>query len=329
VLFFTNNQVNADYVHPKPSPETEEQRLIRAIETAKKSVVKIETVKMDGTDGMGSGVILKDNGFILTNDHVLSNARHVTVVLFSGKKFNGVIAGRSPKNDLAILKINATGLVVPKWGDSRKLQIGQTAVAIGNPYKFESSVSQGIISAVDRRIPARGIIYKDLIQTDAAINPGNSGGALIDSRGMVIGVNTLVYTGKSGHSAQGIGFAIPIHRALLVAKQLMSEKILVDPRPWIGVQGITITREMAEMNMLPVNSGVLVTEIHPVSPAERAGLRRGDIVVLSDGKKVLHIDHFKQALDTKKPGDDMDLRVWRDGKLITITLKVSQRSVAP
>jgi serine protease Do len=312
-----------------PTQETDEIRLIKAIDRARISVVRIETDKTDGTKGVGSGIIIKENGFILTNDHVLKNARHVVVVIFNGKKFNAVVNGRSPRNDLAILKINASGLTVPKWGDSRKLNIGQTAIAIGNPYRFEGSVSHGIISALDRRIPASGIIYKDLIQTDAAINPGSSGGALIDSRGMIIGINTLLYTGRSGQSAQGIGFAIPIHRALLVAKQLMSEKILVDPRPWIGLQGIDVTRSMAEMNMLPVNSGVLITDIHPVSPAERSDLRKGDIVIMADDRNVLNTQQFKDALDVKKPGDDMVLRIWREGKLITVTLKVSQRTVAP
>lgn len=309
--------------------DSEEDRLIKAIDKVKKSVVRIDTKTEGGGSGIGSGVILTTDGYIITNLHVLRNSEKITVTIYNGKKFHAVVAGKSPRNDLAVLKINSSGLKVPRWGDSRKLEIGQIAVAIGNPFKFEGSVSRGIISALDRRIAAAGIIYKDLIQTDAAINPGNSGGALIDSRGTVIGINTLIYTGSSGYSAQGLGFAIPIHRALAVARKLMSRKVFLDPRPWIGVQGINITREMAEMNMLPVNMGVLITEVQSVSPAERGGLRQGDIVVQADGELVRNIEDLKGVLNKKKPGEDLILRVWRGEKRITITIKVSQRSVAP
>ncbi|MFP4498842.1 MAG: S1C family serine protease [Vulcanimicrobiota bacterium] len=310
-------------------PKDIESTMIKAINKVKPSVVKIETITPSGGNGLGSGVILKENGFIITNNHVLRNSERIVVEIYNGKKFNGALIGTSPRNDLAVIKINAAGLKVPKWGNSQNLQIGQTAIAIGNPYKFEGSVSQGIISALDRRIPAAGIIYKDLIQTDAAINPGNSGGALIDSKGRVIGINTLVYSGKGGHSATGLGFAIPIHRALQVARQLISKKQYFDPRPWIGVQGMSVTREMAEMNILPTNQGVLITGIQPVSPAERAGLQKGDIVIQVNDKVIKGVDDFKQLLSGSNPGDEMTLKVWREEKLITISMKVSHRAVAP
>ncbi len=309
------------------SPDNDEQKMIRAINRVSPSVVKIETVTGKGDSGLGSGIILKDNGYILTNLHVLRNASRIVVTLYNKKKFNAVLVGQSPQNDLAVLKINSSGLTVPNWGDSRKLKIGQVAIAIGNPYKFEGSVSRGIISALDRRIPASGIIYKDLIQTDAAINPGNSGGALINSDGRVIGINTLVYTGQRGHSAQGLGFAIPIHRALDVARVLMAREVKYSPKPWIGINGRTITREMAEMNMFPVNMGVMITEIQPVSPAERAGLRRADIVIRVDNQLVRNVEDFQKILSEKKPGDNMEILLWREEKRMTVDVKISQRTV--
>jgi len=308
---------------------SEEEKQVKAINKVRPSVVRIEVKTKTGGSTFGSGVVLTDKGYIVTNLHVLRDSSQIIVILFNEKKFHGKIIGESPRNDLAVIKINAEGLKVPEWGDSKKLEIGQVAIAIGNPFKFEGSVSRGIISALNRRIAASGIIYKELIQTDAAINPGNSGGALIDSSGKVIGINTLVYSGDGKHAAQGLGFAIPIHRALEVSRQLMARRPLYNPAPWIGVSGINVTREMAEMNMLPVNLGVLITNIQPVSPAERADLRKGDIVVQMDERIIRSVDEFKTALAQKTPGTDIVLKVWRGDKVIAVKVKVSQRSSPP
>lgn len=317
---------------------SEEEQQIRAINRVKPCVVKIETVNQDGGTGTGSGVIIKEDGFIVTNYHVVKEANRIVVRMQEGKdegdeksykKYHAVVAGMSPRNDLAVVKINATGLKVPPWGDSKDLKIGQVAIAIGNPYKFEGSVSRGIISALNRRIAAGGIIYKELIQTDAAINPGNSGGALIDSRGEVIGINTLVFSGKSGMPAQRLGFAIPIHRALDIARQLMSHTRPTSNQPWIGINGIDVTREMAEMNMLPVNQGVLITDVQAVSPAERGGVMKGDIVCEADGDLIKNVLDFKKILAKKKVGDTIELKIWREEKRFTLKIKVSQRSMSP
>jgi len=311
-------------------PPNEEQRIIRAIKRAKPWVVNIRATGLRPSGNSfvetGSGIVLKTNGFILTNYHVVKGAKNVTVTIFNGKKFHGVVTGSSPRDDLAVVRINASGLKVPKWGNSKVLKVGQVAIAIGNPYKFDWTVSRGIISAVKRNIREGGIVYKEMIQTDAAINPGSSGGALIDSNGKVIGVNTAVYAGKGGHLAQGLGFAIPIHRALKVAGRLLSKKVLYKPKPWIGISGIDITPQMAEENLLPVQCGVLITNVYPVSPAKRGGLRKGDIVVLVNDKTIRKVSDFKKILNKSRPGQTLKLTVWREEKSLTLSIKVTQRS---
>lgn len=322
------------YGKPKPAskPVTEEDKLVKAIESTKQSVVYIRAVGTlssgDPFKETGSGVVLKENGFILTNYHVIKTANDITVTIYNGKKYHAIVVGKSPKDDLAVIKINCDGLKKPKWGNSKTLKIGMTAIAIGNPYKFDWSVSRGIISGLNRQMAAAGIIYREMIQTDAAINPGSSGGALIDSAGEVIGINTIVHTGSSNYAAQGLGFAIPIHRALKVSQMLMSNKVFYNPKPWVGIGGINVTPDMAETSMLPVRMGVLVTSIQPVSPAERGGLRRGDIVVMGNDKIIRSVSDFKQIIADSKPGQTMTLSVWRGDKNMTITLKVSQRSSA-
>ena len=313
-------------------PVSEEDKLVRAIENVKQSVVYIRAVGTsssgDAFKETGSGVVLKENGFILTNYHVIKTANDITVTIYNGKKYHAIVAGKSPKDDLAVLKINSNGLRKPRWGNSKRLKIGMTAIAIGNPYKFDWSVSRGIISGLNRQMAAAGIIYREMIQTDAAINPGSSGGALIDSAGEVIGINTIVHTGSSNYAAQGLGFAIPIHRALKVSKMLMSNKVFYNPKPWVGIGGMNVTPEMAETSMLPVRMGVLVTSIQPVSPAERGGLRRGDIVVMGNDQIIRSVSDFKKIIADSKPGQTMTLSVWRGDKNMTINLKVSQRSSA-
>lgn len=312
------------------SQASEEDRIIKAIESAKVSVVNIQAAGVRPGGGSftetGSGIVMKENGFILTNNHVVKDARDITVTIYNGKKFHGIVAGRAPKEDLALIKINASGLRVPEWGNSKTLKIGQVAIAIGNPYKFDWSVSRGIISNTNRRIPAPGILYQEMIQTDAAINPGSSGGALIDSHGRVIGINTLIYTGTRSHSAQGLGFAIPIHKALEVSSMLLSKKVLYDPQPWIGINGMDVTPQMAERSLLPVRRGVLITQIHPVSPAERGGLLKGDIVVEVNNSLVRTIAEFQKILSSSQPGDNLIIGVWRGNKKLTINVQVAQRS---
>ncbi|MCE1247318.1 MAG: trypsin-like peptidase domain-containing protein [Firmicutes bacterium] len=310
---------------------SEEEKLIQAIGNVKPCVVNIQAVGVrPGGDNFvetGSGIVIKKNGYILTNYHVVKDAKDITVTIFNGKKIYAVIAGKSPRDDIAVIKIGQENMKVPKWGNSKNLKIGQVAVAIGNPYKFDWSVSRGIISALNRRLPAQGTLYVEMIQTDAAINPGSSGGALMDSSGRVIGVNTLVYTGSGGHNASGLGFAIPIHRALKISNMLMANKVLYDPKPWIGIAGKDITQELAEAYVLPVQMGVMLTDVNPSGPAGEAGLRKGDIVVQCNNKQIRNVNDMKNILNNSKPGDTLKLSVWRGEKNMVITIKVSQRSV--
>jgi len=321
ILFATG----AGFAQSKPL--TEEERIVKAINKVKTSVVNIRaTGRRPGGRNFvetGSGIVVKHNGFILTNYHIVRYSSNIMVTIYNGKKYHGVVIGKSPRDDIAVLRINATGLKKPKWGNSKTLKVGQTAIAIGNPYKFDWSVSRGIISQIRRTVKVKklGIIYKQMIQTDAAINPGSSGGALIDSRGRVIGMNTLVFS-----PAQGIGFAIPIHRALKVSQMLMSRKVYYNPKPWIGISGRNITPEMAEMNMMPIEMGVLITNVQPISPAHRGGLRKGDVVVLVNDNLIRKVADFKRVLANSKPGQVLKLSIWRGEKNLTLNIKVSQRS---
>jgi serine protease Do len=309
---------------------SEEDRLIQAIKNVKPCVVNIQAtgIRPGGENFIetGSGIVVKKNGYIITNFHVIKDAKDITVTIFNGKKLHAIVAGKAPRDDIAVLRINMTTLKVPKWGNSKNLKIGQVAVAIGNPYKFDWSVSRGIISALNRRLPAAGILYLEMIQTDAAINPGSSGGALMDSSGKVIGINTLVYTGSGGNGASGLGFAIPIHRALKISNMLMSQKVYYDPKPWIGIAGKDITQEMAESYVLPVQMGVMLTEVHAAGPAAAGGLRKGDIVVQCNDKLVRNVNDLKSMLSSSKPGETLKMSIWRGEKNIIINIKVSQRS---
>lgn len=312
---------------------TEEEKVVEAIEKVKPSVVNIQIVGKNEAGnqvtGSGSGVVLPDTNYILTNYHVIRYAQNIIVTVSNGKKYHAIVHGESKKNDLAVLKVNAEGLRAVKWGNSKKLKIGQVAIAIGNPYKFDWSVSRGIISALNRNISASGVRYVELIQTDAAINRGNSGGALIDANGRVIGINTLVYRGENKGEAEGIGFAIPAHRAKIIAERLIAKQVYYSAEVWIGVSGMTVTQEMAEANLLPINCGVLVTAVQPVSPAEKAGIRKGDIITLANGKLVANLAAFKQFLSGMTPGDDLELVIWRGDKQIKLYMKVSQKSYKP
>ncbi|MBI2252281.1 MAG: trypsin-like peptidase domain-containing protein, partial [Armatimonadetes bacterium] len=193
-----------------------EVQIIEAIKKVRDAVVSINTYSYgEEIQGIGSGVILTHDGYILTNAHVIKKARNIIIMLSSGEKYPANLIKASADQDLAILKINSNkSLPIPQFGDSDKLQLGQIAIAIGNPMHFEWTVTSGVVSALGRKINYKGITYENLIQTDAAINPGNSGGALINSAGEVIGINTLVYTGSVYTHAQGLSFAIPIKAAL-------------------------------------------------------------------------------------------------------------------
>lgn len=310
-----------------------EEAVIKAVKKAKPSVVRLTTTRSeregydDEPGGIGSGVIFRPDGYILTNTHVLRGARRIIATLADGKRFTAVLVNASTDHDLAVLKIEASGLPVAEFGDSGKLQLGQLAIAIGNPMYFGWTITTGVVSALNRRVTAGGILYENLIQTDAAINPGNSGGPLVDSRGRVIGINTLVYTGNRLSLAQGLSFAIPSNTVLSVASQLLKTAKLAAPKPWVGISISDVTPQMAERWGFSVQRGVLVTQVTAGSPAQDAKILPGDIISEIDGVAVTGVDQFKSIINSKAPGVTVTLSVWHRGekrKTYLVLDKVSQ-----
>lgn len=309
-----------------------EQKAIEAVKKAKPSVVRIDTKHpRSKKGGVGSGVILRKDGFILTNQHVLRNARSTYVTLANGKTYNAQVWNSSPQYDLAVVKIDAQNLPVPRFGDSSKLELGQMAIAIGMPLRFSWSVTVGTVSAFGRQVKIGTTLYNNLIQTDAAINRGSSGGALINSAGEVIGINTLVYTGTDERAAQGLGFAIPINDALKVAQALVGRTKIVGPAlgpPWLGVTGKDVTRELAENYDWRIKSGVLVSAVVQGSPAEEAGIKRGDIISEFGGTAIRNMKDLSAAVGAHKVGEALDVVVWSAGKTkhtVSVKLEASTR----
>ena len=298
----------------------EENDRINAIAKASKSVVSVRTYRQNRTKpGIGSGVIINKDGYILTNAHVVKGGKKIKIQLKNKKTFEAQIHKMAADKDLAVLKINAQDLPVAKIGNSDNLRVGQTVIAIGDPLGFTGTVTQGMISGLGRNIETKGIKYTNLIQTDAAINPGSSGGALLNSRGELIGINALVYTGPStGYDkAQGLGFAVPIKNAFSVAQQLMDSA-----RPWLGLSGATLTRDRAMDNDIKITSGVFVTQVVEGSPASRANIKPGDTVSALDGVAVNAVEAMVRELNKHEAGDKIKLTVWRNNKkfIVTITL---------
>jgi len=276
--------------------------------------------------GTGSGFILSQEGHLLTNAHVVAEADQVTVILKDGRRFAGKVLGSDPVTDVAVIKIEATGLPTVKLGNSEKLVPGQWAIAIGNPLGLDNTVTQGIISATGRSSSDVGVPDKRVrfIQTDAAINPGNSGGPLLNDRGEVIGVNTAIISG-----AQGLGFAIPIETARRISNQLLT-KGRAD-HPYVGVRMAELTPEIrAEINQsnlgFKVNQdqGVLIIEVLPNSPAARAGLQAGDLVKSIDGVAIENADQVQVQVDQVTLGEILAMQIERNGQTQTSRIKPSE-----
>ncbi len=284
----------------------------------------------------GSGIIISEDGYILTNNHVVSSSNHVvssssnssyytmseaqkiTVKLYnSNDTYEAKIVGSDSQTDLAIIKIDATGLTPAELGDSNSVKVGEFAMAIGNPLGLDSSVTCGIVSAINREVTDEDGNKYIALQTDAAINSGNSGGALVNSEGKVIGINTLKL---SGNGVEGIGFAIPISSTLEITQQLIQyNKVL---RPQIGISGRDVTESLSKKYNYPI--GIYIVKIDEFSSAEIAGLKIGDVITAADGTPVPNMDKLNEIKNSHNIGDEMVLTIFRNGEIRDITLKLKE-----
>jgi S1-C subfamily serine protease len=294
--------------------------VIGAVERVAPAVVRIE---VDGRAG-GSGVIFAPDGLVLTNSHVVSNARRTVVTLLDGRAARADVVGFDPDTDLAVLRVEVSAAATLPWavfGDSAALRPGQLVVAIGNPYGFQHSVTSGVVSAVGRSLRARsGRLLEDIVQTDAPLNPGNSGGPLVTTRGEMVGVNTAMI-----HMAQGLSFAIASNTAQFVVSALVREGRV--RRSFIGVIGQTVPigRGVARDHQLAVSSGVLAVTIQTGSPAERAGLRPGDILVSLGDRRSGGVDDLHRGLTAERIGVATPLAVLRGARRVLLTVVPAER----
>lgn len=269
--------------------------------------------------GLGSGFILNEKGYILTNSHVVEKAEEIKVTLPDKREFDATVVGTDPMSDVAVIKIKGKDLPVAELGDSSTMQVGDWVIAVGTPYGLSQTVTAGIISAEGRA--NIGIVdYEDFFQTDAAINPGNSGGPLVDIYGNVIGINTAIFSKSGGY--QGIGFAIPINMAKGIMESLIQHGRVV--RGWLGVSIQPVTKDIAESFGLKKAEGALVGDVTSDSPAKEAGVLRGDIIVSLDGKSVENPTVLKNLVAQKTVGSEIPLTVIRDGKKETLEVKIGE-----
>ena len=300
----------------------------RVVEKVAPAVVNIRVrhgghARQDGPGGTGSGFVIAPDGYVLTNSHVVHDASRFEVTVADGRVFSAILVGEDPETDLAVIRINASQLARARLGDSRSVRAGQIAIAIGSPFGFHQTVTAGVVSALGRSMRSQsGRLIDNVIQTDAALNPGNSGGPLVNSSGEVIGVNTAII-----HPAQGICFAIASNTAEFVAAWLIKEGRI--RRSWIGVAGqnVAIHRRVIRFHRLAVDHGILVAGFEPGSPASRAGLREGDIIVAFEGEPVSGIDDLHRHLVGAAIGIPAEITVIRHTE--KLNLVITPEELAP
>jgi len=270
--------------------------------------------------GQGSGVVLDDNGHILTNHHVVAEAERVIVTLADGQVLAGAVVGGDEESDIALLRVEAKGLKPAAMGDSNKLKVGQPVLAIGNPLGLAGgpTVTSGVISSLRRSVQLRRENGIRVIQTDAAVNPGNSGGPLVDLEGKVVAINTVTIP-----YAEGIGFAIPINDAVHVAKEILEHGRV--QRPWLGIVGYDVDRRVAQYYGLTATRGIFVVEVTAGGPAEAAGIRTGDVLVSLGERRLDALSDLVDALKEKKIGDAAELEVERAGQRVELRVALGQR----
>ena len=297
-----------------PSKSTDEQNVIRVVRSVSPAVVLIQT-----ESGLGTGVVIDGKqGLILTNAHVVGRSARVGVRFKSTRELAGRVLGTNREIDIAVVKVaSSTPLPSAPLGDSDRLEVGQTTIAIGNPLGLEQTVTTGVVSAVNRRLNERQ--EQGFIQTDAAINPGNSGGPLLDSQGRVIGINTAVLRADG---AEGLGLAIPIRVAQSYAQQIIAGAS-VQPT-YLGIKYFSLTKEIARNYQLPVTQGIVVSSIFVGSPAAQAGLRPGDILTRLNGSPLTTELDIQRLLRGKKPGELLSFTALRGGRSLTIKARLGE-----
>jgi serine protease Do len=274
------------------------------------------------TPSLGSGVIVTSDGYILTSSHVIQGAEEINVTLSDKSEFKGKIIGNDPMTDIGIIKIDADNLPAIPWGNSDSLRVGETVLAIGSPYGLSQTVTMGIVSAVGRANV--GIAdYEDFIQTDAAINPGNSGGALVNVKGELVGINTAIFSTTGGY--QGIGFAVPTNMAKNVMDSLINKGKVI--RGWFGVTIQPLTPELAKQFNLKDDKGALIGDVIEGSPAEKAGLLRGDVIMEYEGKKIDEPTQLRNMVANTPPGKKVELKIIRENKIETKQLTIGELPV--
>jgi S1-C subfamily serine protease len=341
--FAQPTQVEITEAAPNESLDSEEQNNISVYKKNIPSVVNVTSRAMTfdffyglvPQEGQGSGFVIDKEGHILTNYHVIADARQVEVTLHNRKKYKAAVVGTDPPHDLAVIQIKAPELVPAILGDSRNLQVGQKVYAIGNPFGLAGTMTRGIVSSIRPVREPNGAMIDEAIQTDAAINPGNSGGPLMNWHGEVIGINTMILS-NVGQNA-GIGFAIPINTAKAVLNDLMTLGRV--RRPALGVRTIAITSELADEIGLPVDYGLLIIQVTPGGSADQAGLRAGteraylgntpimlggDLIVAIDDQKIQDEQDLAQMMNNHRAGDTVKITIFRNKKKIDVTVSLGE-----
>ena len=317
-----------------------EYSLIDIFEKSEESVVQVNVLRSESDGGMGSGFVYSEDGYIITNEHVVKEAQKVTVTFLDGEAYIGDVIGRDRDLDIAVVKVNPSNTYIQpiKIGDSSKLKVGEKIAAIGNPFGLSGSMTSGIVSQIGRLLPQEsGYSIPDVIQTDAAINPGNSGGPLINMKGEVVGINTAIQSATGEFS--GIGFAVPSNTVKKVVPVLIENGEF--KHPWMGISGTDVDPELAEVRGLKSSKGFLIVSVIEGSPAEQAGLIGvtetkeidgrefaidGDIILSIDGETVRKISDILVHLQREKSiGDEMVLSVNRNGEILELTMILEER----
>ena len=306
-----------------------EDQVTQAVEKLSESIVSVQSMRLERRffgvvplEGQGSGIILDRKGLIVTNNHVIDGANQVRLSLKDGRTLTGEVVGSDEATDIAVIRVDARDLPAAELGDSEVLKVGQFVLAIGNALALPGgpTVSMGVLSAKGRPLPGTDFIFEGLLQTDAAVNPGNSGGPLADLDGRIIGITTMMIP-----YAQGMGFAIPINTVKKIAQEILENGRV--SRRWIGISGVDVTPQLARRYDLQTESGFLVAEVVPRSPADHAGVRNGDVVVGADGGEVKHTKDLLLAISKAAAGGVVRLEVNRMGRKGALDVRPSEAPV--